>query len=65
MGKIGIEGNRERIQIKTIVHLEGEGWVCLKEPGKTRSMKTHKIAGFLKQNQARNTQKHVDEKINS
>ena len=24
VGKIGIEGNRERIQTKTIVHLEGE-----------------------------------------
>ena len=24
VGKIGIEGNRERIQIKTIVHLDGK-----------------------------------------
>ena len=24
VGKIGIDGNRERIQIKTIVHLDGK-----------------------------------------
>ena len=60
VGKIRIEGNGERIQIKTIVH-RGERWVGLKEPGKTRSKKTHKITRFLKQNRTRNTQKHVGE----
>ena len=64
VGKIGIEGNRERIQINDHTPI-GEGWVGLKEPGKTRSTKTHKIARFLKQNRTRNTQKHVGERINS
>ena len=52
--KIGID-NGEKIQIKRSYTSRGRR-VGLKDPGKTSSTKTHKIARFLKQNRTRNTQ---------